>query len=87
MRYLVQIENFAFCAVILGQCAGGASSLRTFCGREAGLPVTALREPGEYEHMLIFGLTTYKKQTCRIHEFPCIKPFLQVPDCLYDGTC
>jgi hypothetical protein len=39
MPYLVQRGNVALSAVILGQCAGCASSLRTFCGREAGMPV------------------------------------------------
>ena len=42
IRYLVQSGNVALFAVILGQFADCGSSLRTFCGREAGMPVTAL---------------------------------------------
>jgi hypothetical protein len=42
MRYLVQRENVAFFAVILGPFADCASSLSTFWGGEARIPVTAL---------------------------------------------
>src|ERR1700682_1827535 len=42
IRYLVQSGNVALFAVILGQFADCGPSLRTFCGREAGMPVTAL---------------------------------------------
>jgi hypothetical protein len=42
MRYLVQRENVALFAVILGPFADCASSLATFWGGEARIPVTAL---------------------------------------------
>jgi hypothetical protein len=42
MRYLVQRENVALFAVILGPFADCASSLTTFWGGEARIPVTAL---------------------------------------------
>jgi hypothetical protein len=42
MRYLVQGENVALFAVILGPFADCASSLTTFWGGEARMPVTAL---------------------------------------------
>jgi hypothetical protein len=42
MLYLVQRENAAFFAVILGPFADCASSLTTFWGGEARIPVTAL---------------------------------------------
>ena len=44
MRYLVQRENVALFAVILGPFADCASSLATFWGGEARIPVTALLE-------------------------------------------
>jgi len=42
MRYLVQRENLALFAVILGLFADCSSSLTTLWGGEAGIPVTAL---------------------------------------------
>ena len=42
MRYLVQPENFALFAVILGLFADCSSSLTTFWAVEAAIPVTAL---------------------------------------------
>jgi hypothetical protein len=42
MRYLVQCENVAVFAVILGPFADCASSLSTFWGGETRIPVTAL---------------------------------------------
>jgi hypothetical protein len=42
MRYLVQRPNVAVFAVILGLFADCASSLTTFWGDEARIPITAL---------------------------------------------
>jgi hypothetical protein len=42
MRHLVQSGNVALFAVLLGQFVDCGSSPRTFCGREAGMPVRAL---------------------------------------------
>src|SRR5580693_1510009 len=75
MRYLVQSVNVALFAVILGQFVDCGSSLRTFCGREAGMPVTALLDR---KGNIVLGVN----RQCRIHEFHCIESLLHVPGCL-----
>ena len=57
MRYLVQSGNIGLFAVIIGQCAGCASSLRTFCGRGTRMPVPHfLTIPYEDDHNLLCRL-------------------------------